>query len=284
VKLGLKQESRPFYIIFSDLDGTLLDGDTYEYQEAQEALFCLKEHGIPLILNSSKTRAEIEFLRRDLKNGDPFIVENGAALFIPGGLFGPIESDFEEKEGYQIIELGISYPVILAFFQAIKTETGLRAMGFSEMSAGQIARSTGLTKDKAALAKRRDYSEPFLVMEQISESQWEDVEQAVRKRNLKLLKSDRFYHLIGPHDKGKLVRLIKKLYLRKYRSVVTIGLGDGPDDLPMLENVDIPALIKKKNGGFEEWPGPSPVYYPRGIGPKGWNTFILDRLKEIFHE
>lgn len=274
----------PQYLIFSDLDGTLLDHDTYSFQEAQEALLGLEKNGIPLILCSSKTRAEMEGLRRELDNHDPFITENGAAVFIPRGLFGRLDLKCHAVEGYEVVELGIPYDKIKALFKEIKAETGLRAKGFSEMSPEEIARFTGLDLEKAALAKQREYSEPFLLTEEIPGNRWPLIEQAAQKRKLTLVRGGRFYHLTGPNDKGKAVRLLKKFYYTMNQSIVSVGLGDSPNDFPMLENVDIPVLIKKKAGHLEPWPGSNPVYHSREIGPKGWNEFVNHFLKEAGHE
>ena len=49
----------PGYIFFSDLDGTLLDHENYDWSAAKPALSELKRQGLPLILASSKTAAEI---------------------------------------------------------------------------------------------------------------------------------------------------------------------------------------------------------------------------------
>ncbi len=282
-------KKNPQYLIFSDLDGTLLDHDTYSFHEAREALLGLKNKGIPLILCSSKTRAEMEGLRRELDNHDPFITENGAAVFIPRGLFGPLDLKYldlkyKEVEGYEVVELGIPYNKIKALFKKIKAETGLRAKGFSEMSPEQIAGVTGLDLGKAALAGQREYSEPFLLTEEIPGNRWLLIEQAVQKKKLTLTRGGRFYHLTGPNDKGKAVRLLINLYQKINRSIVSIGLGDSPNDFPMLENVDLPVLIKKKTGHLEPWPGLTPVYHSREIGPKGWNEFVNHFLKEAGHE
>lgn len=277
-------KKNPPYLIFSDLDGTLLDHDSYSFHEAQEALLGLKNKGFPLIVCSSKTRAEIEGLRQELDNHDPFIAENGAAVFIPRGLFSPLGLEYRAVEGYEVVELGIPYNKIIALFKEIKAETGLQAKGFSEMSIEQIARFTGLNLEKAALAGQREYSEPFWLTEEIPGDHWPLIEQAVKEKNLTLVRGGRFYHLTGPNDKGKAVRLLIKLYQKTNRSIVSVGLGDSPNDFPMLENVDIPVLIKKKTGDWEPWAGLTPVYHSREIGPKGWNKFVLDLLKEAGHE
>ncbi len=278
-------QKNPPYLIFTDLDGTLLDHDTYSFHEAREALDCLKQKNIPLILCSSKTRAEMEGLRKEINNTDPFIVENGGAVFIPEDILAPIISNFKEMDHYRVIELGESYPNLLISFQAIKAETGIKAKGFSEMTIAQIARYTGLEPEKAALAMQREYSEPFILPDVSSQNQCLLWEEAVQKRNLQIVKGGRFYHLIGPNDKGKAVQLLKLLYHSPTGpSPVSIGMGDSPNDFPMLEKVDIPVLIKKKTGEFATWPGPAPVQYSQEAGPKGWNTFILNLLKEDNHE
>ena len=80
------------FVVFTDLDGCLLDSVTYTYEPAAPALEALRAQDIPLVLVSSKTRAEIEPLRKQLDHHDPFMVENGAAVFVPRGLFDfPLE-------------------------------------------------------------------------------------------------------------------------------------------------------------------------------------------------
>ena len=70
-------------VVITDLDGTLLDHDTYSFEPARPALARLKRDNIPLVLNSSKTAAEIIELRKMLGNHDPFVVENGTGIFVP---------------------------------------------------------------------------------------------------------------------------------------------------------------------------------------------------------
>jgi mannosyl-3-phosphoglycerate phosphatase len=267
----------PKYIIFSDLDGTLLDHDTYAYTDALDALQLIKDQKIPVILCSSKTRLEIEWYRQRLSLEDPFISENGAAIFIGTETLAVHDVPFVEHGSYKVIELGTPYHNIKKSFAEIKTETELNLFGFSEMSVAQVAEFTGLSADMAALAQVRDYSEPFLFMEE--ESKMEVLDKAARKRGLQITRGGRFYHLIGDNDKGKAVRILKKLYDKAGISTISIGLGDSLNDLPMLENVDVPVLVKKKTGGYELCPGFKKMVFAPGIGPKGWNRVVLNILK-----
>ena len=270
----LLMESR--YIIFSDLDGTLLDHDTYAYTETLEALRLIKDQKIPLILCSSKTRLEIEWYRKRLGLQDPFISENGAAIFIGKEMVAVHDVPFVTHGSYKVIELGTPYQSIKKSFAGIKTETGLNLFGFSEMSVAQVAEFTGLSPDMAALAHARDYSEPFLFMEE--ENRVAVLEEAVHKRGLKITRGGRFYHLIGDSDKGEAVRILKKLYNKAGSPTISIGLGDSLNDVPMLENVDVPVLVKKKNGRYESCPRLKKMVFAPGIGPKGWNRAVLDIL------
>ncbi|MEE8044743.1 MAG: HAD-IIB family hydrolase, partial [Thermodesulfobacteriota bacterium] len=69
------------YIVFTDLDGTLLDHRNYSFLQAIPALDLLKEKNIPLIICTSKTKSEIEHYRTTLQNNFPFISENGGAIY-----------------------------------------------------------------------------------------------------------------------------------------------------------------------------------------------------------
>lgn len=264
------------YLIFTDLDGTLLDHDTYDYKDALEAVDYIKDRKIPLIICSSKTRPEIELYQKELGLKEPFIVENGGAIFIPQGTIDLQDIASISRDDYAIIELGVPYQKIKAYFAEIKSETGLKMAGFSEMSLTKIADITGLSRPAAQLALRRDYSEPFLFEE---ENQLAVLEGAAQRRGLKITRGGRFYHLIGHQDKGQAVRILKKLYKPPGQSLVSIGLGDSINDFPMLENVDIPILVKKKTGRYESWPGPKEIFLAPGVGPKGWNKAVLNILK-----
>jgi len=68
-------------LIFSDLDATLLDHNTYSFQEALPALQLIRKRKIPLILSSSKTYNEMMVIRKELNNHDPFIYENGSGIY-----------------------------------------------------------------------------------------------------------------------------------------------------------------------------------------------------------
>jgi mannosyl-3-phosphoglycerate phosphatase len=269
--------------VFSDLDGTLLDHDTYGYEPARPALDLIRCKKIPLILCSSKTRAEMAGIRGQLGLEDPFITENGGAIYIPYKTLLIKDIPFRGEGEFQVIELGLPYEQLVTNLQEIREETGLPLLGFSDLSVDQVGERSGLERSAATLAKKREYSEPFLLEAGIPSL--ELLERAVRHRKLHMVLGGRFYHLMGGNDKGKAVRLLTTLYREKNPDWTTIGLGDSPNDFPLLENVDFPVLVRKKDGTHAPWKGQNDIFWTRGAGPEGWNEAILNLFnKEELHE
>ena len=60
----------------------------------------------------------------------------------------------------------------------------------------------------------------------------------------------------------------------------TIGLGDSENDLPMLEQVDIPVLIPRPGKGHLDIRLPGLVW-AREQGSKGWNETVERLLNEL---
>ena len=115
-------------IIFTDLDGTLLD-EEYSFAPAERALERIKQDGIPLVVVTSKTRAEVEHIRSRLKNTDPFITENGGGIFIPGSYF-PFPVQGEKLDGYTLIRLGTDYRELRQALVRIRASSGKAIKGF----------------------------------------------------------------------------------------------------------------------------------------------------------
>ncbi len=263
-------------VVFTDLDGTLLDAATYSYAPARPALKALAASGAPLVFCTSKTRAETEVWRRRLGNRSPFVVENGGAVFIPRGAFPfPFEPDRREG-GYDVVVLGADYARLRAALEDIRVEIGgLR--GFGDMGDEEVARLTGLPPGEAALARRREFDEPF-VLEGPGEAL--AIEAMAEARGLRVTRGGRFFHLTGPSDKGAAVRRLVGLYARTIEGPLTAALGDSGNDRPMLEAVDIPVLVARPDGSHDpaiDLPG---LRRTPGAGPTGWNAAVLEILRQ----
>ena len=270
-------------VIFTDLDGTLLDSSTYSFESAHEALDEVRARSIPLVLVSSKTRAEIALLRDQLNHCHPFIVENGGAAIIPQDYF-PFSLSSAVPSGCSMaVEWGTPYPRLRAVLQEIQKELGIELRGYGEMTVDEIAAKTGLSRRDAKLAQQREYDEPFVVEGDGCSTAM--LAKAITARGLRWTQGDRFHHLMGEQDKGQAVRYLVDCYRRladhRQDRLMTVGIGNSLNDLPMLEAVDCPILVQRTDGSYE--PG---IELPRltrapGPGPIGWNRAVLSLLAQL---
>lgn len=269
-------------VVFTDLDGTLLDALSYSFAAAKPALRFIVEKKIPLVICSSKTRKEIEHYRKLLENNHPFIVENGGGIFIPAGYFcrGPEDACRPPANGkeYEVISLGTRYELLRKALGELRSE-GFEVTGFGDMTAEEVSRVTGLPPGEAEMAKDRDFDEPFIFTG--PEEKAGELEEAVRKKGLSLTLGN-FFHILGGSDKGRAVAILKELYSKKFGSVITIGLGDSPNDKSMLECVDYAVLVGKPDGSHDRRVRTANLLKADGIGPVGWNKAVLEILGEKF--
>lgn len=268
-------------IIFTDLDGTLLDHATYSPSAAQETLAAAQEAGVPVIFCSSKTRAEIEVWRAQLGSRDPFIVENGGAIFIPSGYF-PFEVEgAQARDDYQVLELGAPYERVVSALRALREELAVEIVGFSDLTQAELAAKAHLTLVEASRAQMREYDEPFMLLRE-DEAALAAIGEAVARRGLRVTRGGRFHHLQGQSDKGAAVVKLIALYRRQYGEVLTAALGDSGNDLEMLAAVDRPLLVAKPGGEHDaEVLGMLPrVEAVEGIGPAGWAQGVRELLAE----
>lgn len=266
-------------VVFTDLDGTLLDAATYAFDRAAEALAALRASGIPLVLVSSKTRAEIEPIQHNLGLAGPFVVENGGAVFLPPGSVAVALPQAVNRDGYRVIELGLPYKELRRALGELAQASGARVRGFGDMPLEEIAERTGLPPEEAALARRRDYDEPF-VFDGPPDRREAFLRQA-EARGLRCTRGGRFHHLTGRHDKGEACRLLTEAYRAEAggAGLVTIGLGDSLNDRPMLEAVDIPWLVQRPDGAYDPEVRLPHLRHAPGIGPAGWNRAVLSLLR-----
>jgi mannosyl-3-phosphoglycerate phosphatase len=257
-------------LIFSDLDGTLLDHATYSFDAALPSLHRLREIGVPVVLCTSKTRAETEPIRKALGNEHPFVVENGGGVFIPVGYFPfPIDGA-EPADDYWLIRLGEPYGELVAALSSASSVSGVPVWGFANMTPEEVALTTGLSVDASRRARAREFDEPFMILRP---GRAHELVAAIERQGKRWTQGGRFHHILGQNDKAAAIRRLTSLYCRLLGSVQTVGLGDAPNDADFLNAVDVPIVI------------PSPQLdrlrslVPRARvarldGPAGWNDAV----------
>lgn len=263
-------------VVFTDLDGTLLDAETYSFDEALPALSVLKERGVPLVICSSKTRNEILHYRRKLNNSHPFVSENGGGVFIPSGYFRlGIEAGVETVDGFHVVRLGARYSELREAIGRLRDE-GFAIKGFGDMTAGEIAEAAGMDIEEAEMAKERDFDEPFLLE---GGGGVEKLRDSIRAKGFRFT-SGRFLHIVGESDKGRAVSILMELYEKNFGKIKTVALGDNPNDVEMLKRVDCPVVVQKPGGAYDAIisANVARLMKAKGVGPRGWNSAVIGLL------
>ncbi len=265
---------RPQLIIFTDLDGTLLDHHSYSWQAAGPALEELRRRGIPLILTTSKTAAEVSQLHAELRLDTPYIIENGAGIILP-------QTDLSRENTAHFF--GKPYAELIEIVYQLRGRKNYRFKGFNDFTIAEVSAETGLPAASAALARQRLCSEPL---------RWDDTAAALadftadlHQHNLQLLRGGRFYHVLDQQaDKGTAVNcLLNDYQQRQSEELFSIGLGDGPNDQALLEAVDLAVIIPSQSGLSPDPEGVR-ILHASSPGPTGWNSSILQILKNFNQE
>ena len=255
---------RPKLMVFTDLDGTLLDHDTYRWDAASEALRLLRNNKCAVILASSKTAAEISTLRSALEfSAWPAIVENGAGVLSPG------DEDARDDQQYQRIRQALD---------TIPQDLRAQFRGFGDLTMDEVATLTGLPTEQAARAKQRCFSEP---------GQWTGTDDD-KTRFLAHLAS----HKITAQQGGRFLTLshggnkadrVAEL-ISTYHPQHTVALGDAPNDRAMIEAADVGVVVANPDGqkiGRLAGEDTGRILRTQRAGPRGWNAAMLMLLKDL---
>jgi mannosyl-3-phosphoglycerate phosphatase len=238
----------------------------------------LQEKQIPLVFCTSKTAAEMIPFRKEIKNKDPFIVENGGGIYIPKSYFANLPVKTRKSGHFLVISRGLPYIQLQEILARISRECGLTVHSFDQLKASKLAESSGLSLEQAQHALQREFDLPFsIVSPHPNRSQ---LEEKVQQLGLKLIQGGRFFHLSSNREKGEAVAQLIGLYqANRGGPVRSMGLGDSRNDLSMLEEVDIPVIIPNPHSIAplaDEFPGGHRAHTP---GPKGWNDAVLSLLE-----
>lgn len=251
---------QPPLIVFTDLDGTLLDHHDYSWQAAAPALDQLRDLGVPVVIASSKTAAEIAPLRAEIGFADcPAIVENGAGL-LPAGA-APDEAAQDYARLRQTLDT-LPAPLRTAF------------RGFGDMTDAEVAEITGLPGPNAALARRRAFSEPG-----IYDGDSDAFVTALSEKGIHARRGGRFLTLSFGGTKADRMADIAA----QYGSPDTVALGDAPNDVEMLETATHGVIIANPSGQpLPPLKGEAAgrILRSEKAGPNGWNASILKLLSE----
>ena len=218
--------------VVSDVDGTLMD-HSYDLTPAKETIKTLQKLSIPVILCTSKTAAEVKVIRNELNLTDPYIVENGAAIY----------GESLKKANGEII-LGKKYEFLEEILNLISKEIDYKLTPLNNLTDLEATQLTGLEGPSLNLMRDRHWSMPFINPPSFLE---EKINICSKKFKVDIFKGNRMSHLLSTNsNKGKAINTLKKY--SNIKDIQIIGLGDSPNDLPLLLNSDFKIVIPGIDG------------------------------------
>jgi mannosyl-3-phosphoglycerate phosphatase family protein len=262
-------------LIYTDLDGSLLELESYNHRITASTVQQLSVSGIPIIFCSSKTLAEQRHYQNLFNLNSPMIIENGAGVAIPRS-FHPYFEDLPHQiiDNYLLFSFTEGYNFILENLDRIRKELDLQLLGYHDLNSYEISKITGIAVDELERTTDRLFSETLLVGE-FKAPNFQKLKQALFEVDLQCTPGSKFFTISGlSSNKGKAIQWLTN-HLKKINSkdFKTIGIGDSFNDLSMLAEVDRPFLVQKPDQTFAkiEFQNLMKIEKP---GPLGWNEII----------
>jgi len=268
------------YLVFTELDGAAINSSQDGLQEILPALELLRSRNIPLIATSMQSAEEVIPLIQALDLADPFIVENGGAIYVPDGSL-KIEFKHNKRiQDYRVIELATSRQEIRHKLAAVRRQGEFKIEEFSKLRPDQTSDWSDLSPEQIRAAQSREYSEMVTFRGENGDLQRFQAE--IELQQMRLMRYGDYFLVSGDHDEGSAVRLLLQLYREAHpdRPVISVGLSDSYLGSAMLHAVDIPILVRKEDGRFDEQVGRYGLKFTRNPGPVGWNQAVIAIITE----
>jgi mannosyl-3-phosphoglycerate phosphatase family protein len=273
----------PRHLIFSALEGALVDPRTDSFANAEEALSELERRKIAFVLLTRRTREEIEPIRRKIGHNHPFVTENGGGIFFPDGYFSLRIPGSVRTARYLSIAQGRPYAEVCEALDEIAEEAAVGVAGFHHMSLREIADNTGLRPRSAELARAREFDEPFYFTSADEKAISRFVEVA-RERGFDTRRGSTFWHLSAKCDAARAVRTLSQLFREAtHIKLRLVGIGGDQVDLPWLRAVDLAILLPDSRETVEPSSQPlenagrtKTIVMGDDPGAVGWNKAILN--------
>ncbi|HQP47250.1 MAG TPA: HAD-IIB family hydrolase, partial [Spirochaetota bacterium] len=222
-------------LLFSDLDGTILDFHTYSCEKSLPGISLCREHGIPLILVSSKTFDEMADIHCRLGLDAPFVFENGGGVAWKNSSCG-------SGSPYELQLSGLTCEVLRERLPLLRDAAGHALTPLPDMDWEKVADLTGLDETGARNALKRRTSIPFIIDQGngLLYGKLPEVNSMLQGHGLQVIQGRRFFHFTSAGvDKGAAVKKIIARYGETSGNgeILTFAAGDSFNDMPMFDAV-----------------------------------------------
>lgn len=235
-------------VIFANIDRLARIVDGVSWCAASGLLDVLARQRVPVVSCSGRTRAEVELIGQELALEEPFVTEHGSGVFIPRGYFGDRPPGAHHVVGYEVVEFGRPYAEVVGLLGRTADRLRIATIGFADMSVEEVALDCGISLMQARLAKLREYAEPFRLVNEDTAAR-RRLLSALSAVGLECTSSGRYDHASGTADRSASIRLLISLYHQVGGPVLTVGIGKGLNDLPMLRYVDVQLITTDDEEG-----------------------------------
>jgi len=252
-------------IFITDLDGTLLGHDDFGFAAIRDDVLAFLAAGVPIIPNSSKTRAEMAHFCAGLGVRLPFICENGAML-VNADL---LAADHMKVTPHCIVAGRPVERLMSDWIAAIDPALRRGAVFLDALDAPQQSAILGLSGDDLERALARDHSVLFCFKG--DDSDFAALCAQARAVGLRIHRGGRVCCLSGQHDKSTFNSLIRESHGSGGFVSSIIGFGDSENDVAMLCSVDIACVVPRPGAPLPRLPDPpETVIIAPQPAPEGW--------------
>ena len=256
--------------IFTDIDGSLLHRDTFEFDLIKDYLKKLLSKGIFIIPNTSKTEKEILEFNNELGSSLPHIAENGAVI-----------------KGLDLLNSNLPKELILSkekdnlakiFEKSVPDNLQNKCKWLSEMDKKKQSLIFGLKDEKLKMALDRKYTIPFVF--EGNKNEKKELSKIVKQKGLALQEGGRVINLTDKVNKAKALQVFVRFFKKKNQNVKTIAVGDNYNDLDMLKVSDYPCLVFNDKFTLDQIPI-NDLITTNKPSPEGWADVIKMALVKI---
>ena len=255
-------------LIFTDLDGSLLDKKKFHFTKAKKYIRELISKDVLIIPNTSKTENEIKLFLKELNLKLPFISENGSEIHN----INLIKKKFPKR-----ITLARTKKIIYKIFEKNTDKTILDKCDFIyKMSKRNQTKVLGLKGKKLQASLKRKFTFPFIFRGSLAQKN--SLLSNSNKLGISIQEGGRVMNLGDKVNKGLALRkVIKILKNNKKNNLSTIAVGDNANDLSMLKTSNYPCIISNKSIKINN----RNKIFTNRPAPMGWVTVVKKAIDKI---
>ena len=215
-------------MIFTALEGTLLEPSTLEAGPSRSILERLHAAGVPVVPVTVMTLEEVEPIARELGLRHAMIIEAGGAIarFVDGA--------------WDVEPCGPDPDTLLDVVREIEEISGADLLVYSALPDDEAARLSGRSGEMLARSMHRRFSEPFVV----EGGSITAVVKAAASIGFSVRRGRRFFYLCRACDEGEAFSRLRE----ELRCEAAIALGGSPLDAEFLTRAEVPIVVPERNG------------------------------------